>query len=357
MSRTRWFRWGLAAVVAVVLVGFPFFVDPFTDGLAAKIILNAVAVLGLNVVMGYAGQVSLGQVFFVGLGAYAAGAVILAEWGRAFGFGGIAIAFVLAVAVPGVIGLLVALAAARLKGLAIAMVTIALPLVGVPLAKRFSDLTGGAQGEAVRFSKAPEWTGLYDDQWQYLVCLVVGAAVFALVTFLVRGKYGRAFAIVKANEAVAAAMGISPYRTKVLAMTIAAMIGGVAGFLHLVVNQYTSPDTMSFGHSIELVIATIVGGAGTIVGAVIGGAYYVLLPVLTNTLSTEAGITIPIDVFEGVVIIVVLFLLPGGLTSLPRVIRRLRRRGRGHGVGTGDGAGPTAPNANHHTNHEGVATP
>jgi len=341
--RSAWFRWIVAVVVIVVLAVLPLVADPFANQIIAKIATFAVAVLGLNVVMGYAGQVSLGQIFFVGLGAYAAAAVILSDWGKALGFGGIVIAFVLAVAVPGVAGLLVGLAAARLRGLAIAMVTIALPLVGVPLAKRFSDLTGGAQGESVRFSKAPAWSGLYDDQWQYYVCVVIAAVVFALVFFLVRGKYGRAFAIVKSNEHVAGAMGVSPYRTKVLAMTVAAMVGGVAGFLFLVVNQYTSPDTMGFGHSIELVISTIVGGAGSIVGSIIGGVYYVLLPLLANQISQATGYNTQ-NVIEGVVILLALFLLPGGLASLPRVIRRLARRRRGHRVAGGTAAAPTNPN-------------
>ncbi len=340
--RTRWFRWVLAVVIAAVLIAFPLVgvgsesSSVFADQIAAKIAVFAVAVLGLNVVMGYTGQVSLGQPFFIGVGAYTSAAVIMSGWGSALGFGGVLIGLVLAVAFAGVVGYFIALAAARLRGLAIAMVTIALPLVGAPLAKRFPELTGGAQGEYVNFSRAPEWTGLADDQWQYYLCVVIAAIVFALVFFLVRGKYGRAFAIVKSNEAVASAMGISPYRTKVLAMTIAAMIGGVAGFLYLIPNSYVSPDIMSFGHSIELVIATIVGGSGSIVGSIIGGAYYVLLPIGTNAINPSSN-----DVVEGIVILATLFLLPGGLASLPRVLRRLsRRRDRGHRVGPG---APPAP--------------
>ena len=82
--------------------------------------------------------------------------------------------------------------------------------------------------------------------------IAIAAIVFLLTRNLVRGKYGRAFAIVKGNEAVASSMGISPYRYKVLAFTIASLIGGVSGFLYMVVVQYTSPETMSFGHSITL---------------------------------------------------------------------------------------------------------
>ena len=77
-------------------------------------------------------------------------------------------------------------------------------------------------------------------------------------------------------------MGISPYRYKVLAFTIASLLGGVSGFLYMVVIQYTSPETLSFGHSITLVAAMVIGGAGSIVGSLLGGAYYVLVPQLTN---------------------------------------------------------------------------
>jgi len=343
--RTAWFNWVLGVVIAVLLLVLPLIADPFTNQIISKIAVFAVAVLGLNIVMGYAGQVSLGQIFFVGFGAYSAGWVVNSDWGRSLGFGGIVIAFILSFLFPGIVGLAVGLAAARLRGLAIAMVTVALPLVGVPLAKRFSDVTGGAQGENVHIlPRASEWKDapIAIDQAQYYICVLIAAGVFALAFFLVRGKYGRAFAIVKSNEAVAGSMGVSPYRTKVLAMTIAAMVGGVSGFLFLVVNQYTSPDTMGFGHSIELVIATIVGGAGSIVGSVIGGAYYVLLPILSNNLPGSH------DVVEGIVILLALFLLPGGLASLPRVVRRLSRRGRGHRVEAGSTAAPADRNTENH---------
>ncbi|HEY6800570.1 MAG TPA: branched-chain amino acid ABC transporter permease, partial [Agromyces sp.] len=317
----RWTRVVLVVAVAVVLVVLPLVSPPFTNQTITRIAVFAVAVLGLNIVMGYAGQVSLGQIFFVGVGAYAAAITIRAEWAAELGVWGVAIAFVLAVLIPGVIGLLVSLAAARLRGLAIAMVTIALPIVGVPLAKRLSDITGGSQGISARVFGAPEWTGLDSDQWQYYVVVVIAAIAFVLSFFLVRGKYGRAFAIVKENEAVASSMGISPYRYKVLAFTIASMLGGVAGFLYIAAIQFTSPETLSFGHSIELVIATIVGGAGSIVGSILGGIYYVLVPQITNAVNPNST-----AIVQGLIVLIVLFVLPGGLASLPRVLRRRFRR-------------------------------
>jgi ABC-type branched-chain amino acid transport system, permease component len=339
-----WVRWTIGVVVAVALLVFPLLATEFANQTVSRIAVFAVAVLGLNIVMGYTGQVSLGHIFFVGVGAYCAIIPIRAWWGGAIAEGAIVIGFVLALVIPGVLGLLIALAAVRLRGLALAMVTIALPIVGVPLAKRFSDLTGGNEGISVRrlpyvgsdgetyrgnpFA-APGWTGLDNDQWAYYLVVVIAAAFFAFGFFLVRGKFGRAFAIVKENEAVASAMGISPYRYKVLAFTIASVFGGGAGFLYVVALQYTSSETLSFGHSIELVIATIVGGAGSIVGSILGGVFYVLVPQITNVFYPEAT-----TVVQGIVILLVLFLLPGGLASLPRAVaRRVRGRRGGHHVG------------------------
>jgi branched-chain amino acid transport system permease protein len=245
--------------------------------------------------------------------------------------------FAIACLAPAVAGLLVALAAARLGGLAIAMVTIALPIVGVPLAKRLSDLTGGSQGLATSFAGAPAGTGLFDDQWQLYLVLLIGGIVFLLTRNLVRGKYGRAFPIVKGNENVASSMGISPYRYKVLAFTIASLIGGVSGFLYVLVVQYTSPETMTFGHSISLVAAMVIGGSASIVGSILGGAYYVLVPQLTNIIDPNLT-----ALLQGAILLAVLFVLPGGLVSLPRALTRGRRHSRAE---RGPAAPPTTPSS------------
>jgi branched-chain amino acid transport system permease protein len=310
----RGVRIAVALAVIILLVVLPLVLPEFANQTIARIGVFAVAVLGLNVVMGYTGQVSLGQIFFVGFGAYITAYGVENDWN-------IAVVLLASILLPGIVGLLIALAAARLGGLAIAMVTIALPIVGVPLAKRLSEFTGGSQGISARFTAAPEWTGLYDDQWQLYLVIVIGGIVFLLTRNLVRGKYGRAFAIVKENEAVASSMGISPYRYKVMAFTVASLIGGVSGFLYMVVVQYTSPETMSFGHSIQLLAAMVIGGAGSIIGSLLGGAFYVLAPQLTNAL--DANLT---AVLQGALLLLVLFLLPGGLASLPARLRRMRRR-------------------------------
>ncbi|GAA3653841.1 branched-chain amino acid ABC transporter permease [Microbacterium marinilacus] len=317
--RRPWVQTAIVVAVALVLLLAPWNLDVATNQALARIGVYAVAVLGLNVIMGYTGQVSLGQIFFVGLGAYVTAYGVNEGWN-------VVVVFALAVLLAGITGYVIALAAARLGGLAIAMVTIALPIIGVPLAKRLSEWTGGSQGTSARFSAAPDWTGVPNDIWQYYIVLVIAAIVFLLVRNLVHGKFGRALAIVKENEAVASSMGISPYRYKVMAFTIAAMVGGVSGFLYMVVVQYTSPETLSFHHSISLLASMVIGGAGSIVGSVIGGAYYVLVPNVTNEIN--ATLT---SLIQGVILLVVLFVLPGGIASLPRVVRRLLRRRGGSG--------------------------
>jgi branched-chain amino acid transport system permease protein len=161
--------------------------------------------------------------------------------------------------------------------------------------------------------------------------------VFLLTRNLVRGKYGRAFAIVKGNENVASSMGVSPYRYKVLAFTIASLIGGVSGFLYMLVVQYTSPETLSFPHSIELVAAMVIGGSASIVGSILGGMFYVLVPQLTN--AVDPSLT---ALLQGAILLVVLFVLPGGLVSLPRALTRGRRRSH---AARGPAAPPTTPSS------------
>jgi branched-chain amino acid transport system permease protein len=308
-------RWkGIAAlgVLAVALVVAPLVSSPYINYQLSSIAVFAVAILGLNIVMGYTGQVSLGQSAFLGLGAYIAAYGILHGWPGP-------LTLLLCAVVPAVVGMLVALAAARLRGLALAMITLALPIVGVPLARRFDGFTGGSQGQVVSWLRAPESSGLANDQWRYYVVVLIAVVAFLLARNLVRGRIGRSFAIVKENEAVALSMGVSPYRTKVLAFTIASLLGGVSGFMYLAIVQYTSPETLVFATSINLVAAMVIGGSASIVGTLLGAVYYVLVPVLAGQVNSSRTALI-----SGAVLLAVLFLLPAGLVSLPRRLARLR---------------------------------
>jgi branched-chain amino acid transport system permease protein len=344
LTSQRWIRIIVLAAFAVLLAVAPLVSSPYINYQLSMIAVFAVALLGLNIVMGYAGQVSLGQSAFLGLGAYIAAYGVRNEWP-------LLLVFVLCAVIPAVVGMLVALAAARLRGLALAMITISLPIIGIPLARRFSDFTGGSQGTTVSWLAAPDWSGLANDQWRYYVVVAIAAVCFLLARNLVRGRIGRAFAIVKENESVAIAMGVSPYRYKVLAFTIASLLGGTAGFLYLAIVQYTSPETLSFFTSINLVAAMVIGGSATIIGTILGATYYVVVPVLAGQVNSSRTALI-----SGVILLLVLFVLPKGLVSLPRSIvrwSRAIRRGKGgrdspdttrHGNVAPDAPGPVSTN-------------
>ena len=329
LTANVWVRIALVVIVAVVLVVLPLTQSKFVNLQISMMAVFAVAILGLNILMGYAGQVSLGQSAFLGFGAY------IAAWGAGgplFGAGRwpeIVTLLVCAI-VPAVLGLLVALAAARLRGLALAMLTIALPIIGIPLAKRLEEFTGAGYGSSVSWMQVPDWAAgfLENDQWRYYIVVLIAVVMFLLARNLVNGRIGRAFRIVKENEAVAISMGISPYRYKVLAFTISSMFGGVAGFMYIVVQQYTSSETLSFHNSINMVAAMVIGGAGSILGSVFGAIYFVVAPRIANEINPTLT-----DLITGAVLLAMLFLAPGGIVSIPRRLaqagRALRRRFRG----------------------------
>jgi len=322
LSKNLAVRIGIGVVVAVVLVVAPLISSKYVNYQLGLIAVFAVAILGLNIVMGYAGQVSLGQSAFLGLGAYIAAYLVTADLPIPPELV-VPVSLVLCAIIPAAVGLVVALAAARLRGLALAMVTIALPIIGIPLAKRFREFTGGSQGTTVSWLRAPDWTEgfLENDQWRYYVVVVIAVLMFVLARNLVRGRMGRAFRIVKENEAVALAMGISPYRYKVMAFTIASLFGGVAGFMYLGIVQYTSPETLSFHTSINMVAAMVIGGSASILGTIFGAIYFVLVPTLANEIDSSLTALI-----SGAILLAVLFLVPGGLVSLPRRIAQVARR-------------------------------
>jgi branched-chain amino acid transport system permease protein len=203
LTGNLWVRIAFGVVVAALLVVAPLISSKFINYQLGLMAVFAVAILGLNIVMGYAGQVSLGQSAFLGLGAYIAAYLVTADLPIPEPLL-VPVSLLLCALIPAAVGLVVALAAARLRGLALAMVTIALPIIGIPLAKRFREYTGGAQGTTVSWLRAPDWAEgiLENDQWRYYVVVLIAVLMFVLARNLVRGRMGRAFRIVKENEEI-----------------------------------------------------------------------------------------------------------------------------------------------------------
>jgi branched-chain amino acid transport system permease protein len=303
-------RLAVYLAIAIAVMVAPLVLSPYMNFQLAMVAVFAVAILGLNIIMGYTGQISLGQSAFVGLGAYMTAFGVISGWP-------IIVTFLLACLVPAAVGLVVALPAVRLRGHALAVVTLGLPIIALPLARRFPEFTGGSNGMTVDWMNAPDWSGLAVDQWRYYVIVIIAAIFFFFARNLVKGRIGRAFAIVRENEAVATSMGISSYRYKVLAFTISSLYGGAAGFLYLGAVQFTSPETSSFIVAINLLAAMVIGGSASIAGSLIGGAFYVAVPFLAGQVNSSQT-----AIYSGAILLVVLLIVPGGLITVPRMIRQ-----------------------------------
>jgi branched-chain amino acid transport system permease protein len=312
------------AVAAVVLVALvPLSATPYTNLQLSLVATYAVAILGLNLLTGYAGQISLGQSAFFGIGGYAAAiATVRGGWP-------LPASFVLACALPAAVGVLVAIPAVRLRGHALAILTLSLPLIAVPLAKRYAGLTGGSEGLTAPMGQAPAWSGLDNDQWTFYVVALLAAALFLLARNAVTGRLGRALSVIRQNEVVAVSMGVSPRRYKALAFAMAAALGGAAGWLYVYTIDFISPVELDLILSVNLLSVMIAGGMGSVLGSLLGGVLYVYIPTVAGTVSPARS-----SLLYGAILLLVIFLAPGGLA---RAIRRagdwlgraLSRRGPG----------------------------
>ena len=293
-------------------------VAQFTDVLAISI-----AVLGLALLTGFNGQISIGHGAFFGVGAYTT-AILAAD----HGWPHLATIPVAAVICFGV-GALTGLPALRIKGLYLALVTLALATLVPLVVIRFDWLTGGSQGLGVPDFEAPDWTGLAEDQWAYYVVLVFAVVLFLLVRNLVRSRPGRALIAIRDNETAAEVLGVNLSLYKVLVFGTSAMLAGIGGALKVcntAVLDRVDPQQFTILKSIEFLAAMVIGGATAIFGPVIGTLFIIFVPERASDVSPELS-----NVIFGGLLIILMLLLPsgaiGGLRRLEASI--LRRTGRG----------------------------
>lgn len=328
-------KWAIGIALAVVLVVFPLSSSPYFNNQLSLTAAYAVALLGLSIVTGHAGQISLAQAAFFGIGAYAAA-----------GFSNLGlpavVAFVLAALLPGVIGLIVAIPVVRLHGHALALITLALSLIAVPLATRLTPLTGGPTGLRTSLGDVPEGLGLARDQWGYYVTIAVAAVLFLVARNMVTGKMGRALALVRTNEVVGTAMGVPVRRYKIMAFAISAAFGGAGGFLFAFSTQYVSPDTLGFLLGITMLATLVIGGMRSLAGPVIGALFYVYVPDLAGSVSPEQA-----SLAYGLLVVLAILFLPGGIASLARMVPALVRRLRGRREDTQTRPSPATPAHTH----------
>jgi branched-chain amino acid transport system permease protein len=273
------------------------------------VVIYAIALLGLNLLTGYGGQISLGHGAFYGIGAYTT-AVLVHRLGVPY-----ALTIPCAAAVCLVVGFLFGLPAARLDGLHLALATFALGVVFPQVLKcrAFESTTGGVQGIVLDKIQAPFGLSLTPDQWLYCLSLAVALAVFAGTRNLVRAHTGRVIVAIRDRPVAAASMGVDTAFYKAMTFGVSAMITGVAGALGALAVQFVGPDSFGVFLSISLLVGIVVGGLAAIPGAVYGAFFIQFVPNLADDVSKAAP-----SALYGAALIVSVYLMPRGVAGVVR---------------------------------------
>jgi len=295
---------GVAGVLAVL----PFLLSAYHVSLVAKVGIFFIGVLGLNILTGYTGQISIGHGAFMAIGGYTT-AVLSRDHNV-----NLVVTMLAAFALCFVFGVLVGLPALRFSGVYLALVTFALAVSVPQLPLKWSKFLGGRDG--VQTSRTVSHLWLYGAAW------TTSAILFVLAWLILRGRIGRAFRAVRDSEIAAVASGVELPLYKTLAFGISAAYAGVAGSLFvLATNGFAAPDEFGVVLSLELLIGAAVAGLGSLWGILAGAAFVGLLPAVSTSvpvIGSEHGR----DVVFGAAVIVVMLLLPDGFAGLLAGIRR-----------------------------------
>jgi branched-chain amino acid transport system permease protein len=339
--RRRLFGLKPAAVVAVAIVAIllPFAMDAFQLTTAVFVVIAAIGALGLGVLTGYAGQISLGHGFFLAVGAYTAAVLggndhlSAAIWLPAAGL------------VAAICGALVGPAALRLRGLYLAIVTIGLVFIGQHIWFNVAAISGGPGGRSFpavtfgsfNFSPGQQLSvgGLVIDHngLYYYLALIILALAMLFVWNLSRSRPGRAMQAVREREIAASVMGVNLARTKLGAFAVSSFLAGISGALYASYLSFVTPGQWSLLLSVQYVAAIIVGGIGTVWGPVLGSIVIFALPSVLQSLvpqTASGGLRVGdiTSIVYGVLIVVFFVLEPGGIVGLAGRLRRAWRGGR-----------------------------
>ncbi|MEV4319129.1 branched-chain amino acid ABC transporter permease [Actinocrispum sp. NPDC049592] len=309
---------GLAIVGAVVVWGGG--LGQFDQGQLTRVAIYAIAIVGLNIVTGYAGLVSVGHSAFFGLGAYTTG-VLVVRYGWQAEYT-IPVALVLCF----VVGLIVGLPAIRIRGLYLAMVTLAFGVAFPEVVNRFEDLTGGAQGLTIRLRtlRPPDWSGFTlaeRGQWLYWTAVVLLLVIMLVVHNIVRSRYGLALVATRDNELAAAASGVNVAMVKTMSFGVSGAITGVGGCLFAIyLASLVAHDSFTLLNAVALLIGLVIGGQATRSGPIVGALAVVYIPYYTSDIGQGQAAA----VLFGVVLIAIVFIAPEGVIGgLGRLVRRV----------------------------------
>jgi branched-chain amino acid transport system permease protein len=319
LSIEAW-RWlGAAALIALAVL-LPFALSNYHVFELTMVMIYAIAVLGLNILTGYNGQISLGHGGFFAVGAYTAAILMhhyaVPYWATLLPAG--LICFVL--------GVLFGLPALRFEGPYLALVTLAMAVATPQVLKYFDNWTGGQQGLNLVKPTPPAALGIDRDRWLYFIALVVLLLAIRVAANILHGRTGRAFVAIRDHPIAAAAMGIDTARYKTLAFGTSTLFTGVAGALSAIVIGFVAPESFTLYLSISFLVGSAIGGIATISGAIVGGMFIQFVPNLANDISDAA----PWAVY-GVAMLLFMYAMPYGVVGtlgplLARSMQRIQAR-------------------------------
>ena len=300
---------GLAALLALA-IALPFLVSNYRVFQFNMVLVYAIVLLGLNILTGFNGQISLGHGAFYAIGAYVA-AILMDHFGWPYWA-----TLPVAGAVCFAFGFLFGLPALRLRGHYLALATFALA-VAMPQILKYKHVeqwTGGVQGIVIVKPDAPFGLKVTPDQWLYLFTLAVLVAMFVLGWNLLRGRVGRAITAIRDHQMAAETMGVNIALYKTLTFGVSALYTGVAGALGAIVVQFVSPDSFTAGLSINFLIGIVIGGVGSISGAFYGALFIQFVPNFADQISKAAPWAI-----YGVFLLAFVYLMPTGVAGFVRL--------------------------------------
>jgi branched-chain amino acid transport system permease protein len=325
-------NFGAFVAIAIVIALLPRFMGEFRLSQFTFVALYFIALLGLNILTGYNGQISLGHGAFMGIGAYVSALLILGRPGLELyqldppGWlplgDGMTPVFTIPLAglVTGLIGLLVGIPALRLAGVSLALATFALAVSLPTIAKRFDQVTGGGGGLSLVLPETPFGWDISTRHWLYYEAWVTAGIMFVFAWLMVRGRLGRAWRSIRDGEVAAASSGVNPALYKTLAFGVSSFYAGVAGALLVIEVSFVNPDTFPLALSILLLASCVIGGLGALSGTLFGALVIEFLPVYSESpplIDAEFSTQAPSVVF-GALLIIIVFLLPGGFAGLVR---------------------------------------
>jgi branched-chain amino acid transport system permease protein len=317
-----WLLVAAAALVAYALA--PRLVSDFHSRDLAHAGVFFIAIVGLNLLTGYTGQISLGHGALMAIGGYTTAALVVHEHWRDVW------TIPLAGVAAGIVGFLIGLPALRLSGLYLALATFAFAVAMPSLLRKFSGLTGGGEGLRLLEQAPLQVTGLSgtvtlfghtttQNHFLYYLTWGIGLLGFVAAWLVVRGRLGRTFRAVRDSEVAAVSAGVDLSRTKTLAFALSGVYAGVAGSLLAIQNEIVNPLSFTFLLSIVILVGAVVGGLGSLPGMALGAFFVQYLPDLSTRVSSAQGVP---DFVYGAAIILVMILLPTGAGGL---LRRLAR--------------------------------